>query len=59
MVRNSAIFVRKEASQQMVSIVPVVSVVMLLYEESISMFGETILYQKDFQPTVLVTAVWR
>ena len=56
-VRNSAIFVIKEASQQMVSNVHVVSLVMLLYEESISMFGETILYQKDFLPTVLVTAV--
>ena len=57
MVRNSAIFVIKEASQQMVSNVHLVRLVMLLYEESISMFGETILYHKDFLPTVLVTAV--
>jgi len=34
-----------------------VRLVMLLYEESISMFGETILYHTDFLPTVLVTAV--
>ena len=41
----------------MVSNVHLVRLVMLLYEESISMFGETILYHKDFLPTVLVTAV--
>ena len=58
MVRNrSAIFVIKEASQQMVSNVHLVSLVMLLYEESISMFGETILYHEGFLPSVMVTAV--
>ena len=55
--KNSAIFVIKETSQQMVSNVHVVSLVMLLYEESISMFGETIFYHKDFLPSVMVTAV--